>query len=258
MIRMRGVVAALLAAWGLIAGVFAQDDDFVAPPAPVDGILDEARMLQRDPARHRALAESLAELEAKHGFRMYFVLYDTLISSNAGERAMKLQQAWLGDKPGIILVLETDRGIFRFRQAMPKREKIGPNQNLERPDPSNLSDFTLADIIRTIEPKLKEAKDRGAFSEELGIGVAQGILQELDKRAAEPEGGTRVRMVVLAIGLIAGTGLVALLVVAGLKRAESRSRERYVFPKVTVAMRLGAPYGGGKVSSRSFRGKPQG
>jgi hypothetical protein len=255
---MRGVVAALLAAWALIAGVFAQDDDFAAPPAPADGILDEARMLQRDPARHRALAESLADLEAKHGFRMYYVLYDTLISSSAGERAMKLQQAWLGDKPGIVLVLETDRGIFRFGQAMPKQERIGPIQSLERPDPSSLSAFALADIIRTIEPKLKEAKDRGEFSEKLGIGVAQGILQELDKRAAEPQGGTRVRMVILAIGLIAGTGLAALLVVAGLKRAESKAQERYLFPKVNVGMRLGAPYGGGKVSSRSFGGRPQG
>jgi len=31
-----------------------------------------------------------------------------------------------------------------------------------------------------------------------------------------------------------------------------------VFPKVNVGMRLGAPYGGGKISSRSFGGKPQG
>lgn len=256
--RMRGVVAALLAAWALVAGVFAQDEDFAAPPAPADGILDEARMLQRDPARHRALAESLAELEAKHGFRMYYVLYDTLISSSAGERAMKLQKAWLGDKPGIVLVLETDRGIFRFGQALPKQEKIGPIESLERPDPSSLSAFALADIIRNIEPVLKEAKDRGEFSEKLGIGVAQGILKELDKRAAEPKDNTRLRMIILAIGLLAGTGLVALFVVAGLKRAESKSRERYVFPKVNVGIRLGAPYGGGKISSRSFGGKPQG
>jgi hypothetical protein len=59
-------------------------------------------------------------------------------------------------------------------------------------------------------------------------------------------------MIVLAIGLISVAGLVSLLVVAGLRRAEARSLERYVFPKIAVGGRLGAPYGGGKVSSRSF------
>jgi hypothetical protein len=46
-------------------------------------------------------------------------------------------------------------------------------------------------------------------------------------------------------------------VVAGLNRAEARSLVRYVFPKVSVGTRLGAPYGGGKISSRSF-GRPSG
>jgi hypothetical protein len=36
---------------------------------------------------------------------------------------------------------------------------------------------------------------------------------------------------------------------------EARSRERYVFPKVHVGTRLGAPYGGGKVRVRSFAAK---
>ena len=190
--RMRKVIAALLSFWTLLAVAFAQEDqDFTPPPPPADGILDEARILSRDPARHRAIAEAIAELEAKHGFRMYYALYDTLISSNAGDRALTLQRAWLGEKPGIVLVIETDRGTFRFEQAAPKDH-------------------------------------------------------------------TRARMIVLAIGLLAGTGLLALLVVAGLKRAESKAQERYVFPQVNVGMRLGAPYGGGKISSRSFREPPKG
>lgn len=256
--RMRGVFTALLSIWAMIAVSFAQEEDFTPPPPPADGILDEARILARDPARHRAIAEALGDLESKHGFRMYFVLYDSLISSSARERAKVLQEAWLGEKPGIVLVLETDRGTFNFGQANPKQEQIAPGQHLERPDPKSISAFALADVIRELEPQLKEARDRGEFSEKLGIGVAQGILRSLDERAAETPGGTRVRMVVLAIGLLAGTGLIALLVVAGLKRAESKSQERYLFPKVQVGTRLGAPYGGGKVSSRNFGGPPQG
>jgi hypothetical protein len=243
----------------MLATASAQDDEeFVPPPPPADGILDEARILARDPARHHAIAQALGELEAKHGFRMYYALYDTLISSNAGDRALKLQQAWLGENTGIVLVLETDRGTFRFAQPPPRKEEVAPGQHLERTAPGSISAFALSDIIRDLEPQLKESRDRGEFTEKLGIGVAQGIGRLLDEQAAEPPGGTRLRMVVLAIGLLAGTGLVALLFVAGLKRAESKAQERYVFPKVNVGMRLGAPYGGGKVSSRSFGGPPQG
>lgn len=257
--RMRNVIAALLSFWTLLAVAFAQEaEDFTPPPPPADGILDEARILSRDPARYRAIAEAIAELEAKHGFRMYYALYDTLISSNAGDRAITLQRAWLGEKPGIVLVIETDRGTFRFEQAAPKKEKIGPAQSMEVADPSSISAFALGDLIHDIEPALRESKDRGEFAEKLGIGFSQGVLKLLDERAAAPKDNTRVRMIVLAIGLLAGTGLVALLVVAGLKRAESKAQERYVFPQVNVGMRLGAPYGGGKISSRSFREPPKG
>ena len=249
---MRGIVAVLLSIRAMCAVAFAQEEEFIAPPPPADGVLDEARILAREPERHRAIAEAIGEVQAKHGFRLYYALYDSLISSSAGERAMQLQQAWLGDKPGIVLVLETDRGVFRFGQAPPKQEKIGPGGVIERSDPASIPASALVEILRGIEEPLRESKDRGEFSEKLGIGVAQGIGKVLDEQAAEPEGGTRLRMVVLAIGLLAGTGLAALLVVAGLKRAESKSRERFLFPKVTVGMRLGAPYGGGKISSRSF------
>ncbi len=257
MAGMRRILTVLLSAWALAAAAFAQDEEFAPPPPPEDGIFDQARILARDPARHRAVAEALGELQAQHGFRMYYVLYDSLISSSAGERAMQLQQAWLGEKPGLVLVLETDRGVFQFGQAAPRQEEIAPGRTIERPGPANISAFELTDVIREIETPLKEAKDRGEFAEKLGIGVAQGVRGLLDERANAPTGNTRLRMVVLAIGLLAGIGLLALLVAAGLKRAESKSRERYVFPKVGVGMRLGAPYGGGKISSRNFGGRPR-
>ena len=96
------------------------------------------------------------------------------------------------------------------------------------------------------------AGDGAEFAERLGTGIAGGVSAVLDEQAARPEGATKGRTVLLAIGLIAAAGLVALFVVAGLKRAEAKSLERYVFPKISVGTRLGAPYGGGKISSRSF------
>ena len=80
----------------------------------------------------------------------------------------------------------------------------------------------------------------------------------LDERAAAPEGKTKGRLILLAVGFGAAIGLISLLVVAGLKRAEAKALERFVFPKATVGIRLGAPFGGGKVSSRSFGSREAG
>ena len=46
---MRGVVAVLLSIRAMCAVAFAQEEEFIAPPPPADGVLDEARILAREP-----------------------------------------------------------------------------------------------------------------------------------------------------------------------------------------------------------------
>jgi hypothetical protein len=250
---MRGVRGICCALLGMFAGwLHAQEEEFTAPPPPPDLVLDEARLFARNPERLREIAESLAALEEKHDFRFYFVLYDSLFERSLSDRAQALQQAWLGGDPGIVLVLETDSGIFKVGQAPTEQAEIDGGAKLPLTGAKELAPSDLTALVRGIEGSLRESADREDFSARLATGMATGISTLLDERAAEPDGGTRGRMIVLAIGLVAGAGLIALLVVAGLKRAEAKSLERYVFPKVTVGIRLGAPYGGGKVSSRSF------
>lgn len=250
--RVRGIFIALLLLWGSALSVKAQEEPFVPPPAPDDQVLDESRVLSRDPGREETIAAALAALEAKHGFRMYFVLYDSLYGRDVGERARLLRQAWLGDRPGMVLLLETDSRTFRIDRPTARQREVEPGTRLEIPEATDLSSMDLSETLRKMEGSLKTARDGGEYAERLGLGMAAGVSAVFDERSARPEGSTKGRMVLLAIGVIAVAGLIALLVVAGLKRAEARSLERYVFPKISVGTRLGAPYGGGKVSSRSF------
>jgi hypothetical protein len=250
--RVRGIIFVLLLLAGIAAPGRAQDDDFVPPPPPEDRLLDESRVLARDEERRQAIVTALAELEAKHGFRIYYALYSSLYGRSLNERARQLQEAWLGDEPGLVLVLETDSRTYRFAMPVPRPREIEPGTKLEMPENSDLSLLDLSIVDRGLEGSLMTAGDSAEFAKRLGTGVATGVSAVFDQQAARPAGGTRSRMILLAIGLISVAGLVALLVVAGLKRAEARSLERYVFPKINVGMRLGAPYGGGKVSSRSF------
>ena len=254
---MRAFHAALLFLWAilLVPLARAQDEEFPVPPAPGNGVFDEARLFAREPQRLEAIAASLDALEAKHGFRLYFAIYDTLIGRSIEEQAAALQKKWLAGKPGMVLVLEADSRRWRYSEAAPIVEKLAPGNIVKGSSPSDLSPLELKKIDGELEAALLAvAKDPQAFAETLGTGVAGKASEILDQRAAVSAGGNRLRITLLAIGLLALTGLVALLVVAGIKRAEAKSRERYAFPKVAVSMRLGAPYGGGKVSTREFGG----
>jgi hypothetical protein len=246
----------LLFLWTLLLAVpaLAQDaDGLEVPPAPQNLILDEARLFSRQPERLQAIATALAALEEKHGYRLYFAVYDTLIGHSLEEQATTLREKWLGDQPGAVLVLEADSFLYLLGQAPPLEQEIEPGKKVQRDRPTDLSPIDQGNIKLNLEPVLVPVgRDRQAFAETLGTGFAREIGTLLDQRAAIPAGAGRSRMVLLAIGLLAVVGLVALLVVAALKRVEARSKERYVFPKVGVGLRLGAPYGGGKVSTREF------
>lgn len=215
-------------------------------------MLDESRVLVRDEERRQAILTALAELEDKHGFRLYFALYDSLYGRSLNDRARVLRDAWLGDNPGMVMVLETDSRTFRFGMTAPRQKEIEPGTKLDIPESTDLSSFDLSEILRELDGTLKTSGDGAEYAKRLGIGVATGVSTVLDQQAARPEGAGKGRLILLAIGLFAIAGLAGLLVVAGLKRAEARASERYVFPKVGVGTRLGAPYGGGKISSRSF------
>lgn len=250
--RVRGIIFVLLLLAAIAAPGRAQDDDFVPPPPPGDRLLDESRVLARDEERRQEIVAALADLEAKHGFRIYFALYSSLYGRSVNDRARLLEEAWLGDQAGLVMVLETDSRTFRFALPVPRQKEIEPGTKLDVRESTDLSQLDLATVVRGLEGSLMTAGDTAEFAKRLGTGVATGVSAVFDEQAARPEGATKSRMIVLAIGLISVAGLVALLVVAGLKRAEARSLERYVFPRISVGMRLGAPYGGGKVSSRSF------
>jgi hypothetical protein len=254
--RVRGLCFVLL--WAISGWLHAQEEDFTAPPAPEDRVLDEARIFARSPEQHRAVADALAALEEKHRFRFYYVLYSSLYGRNLSDRAHALQQAWLGEAPGIVLVVETDSRHFRISQTPPKPAEIQPGSTLPVAGPKELAPADVVMLMRGVEDQLRQSGDIGEFSERLATGLAGGISGFFDAREAAPEGTTRGRVVLLAIGFGAAAGLIALLVVAGLKRAEAKALERFVFPKVQVGSRLGAPFGGGKVSSRSFGGREAG
>ena len=241
-----------------MAGLSAGDDSFVAPPVPDTRLVDESRLFVRSPERREVIEERLLQLEDRHRFRLYYVIYDSLFGRDISARTHALKDAWLKEQPGLVMVMVADTGAFQVAQSEREEVIIEPGQPIALPSPLELSPTELSGIIRSMEGSLRESQDREDFAIRLGTGLAEGVTEVFDERQEEPATNTSTKMIVLAVGLIAATGLIALLIVAGLRRAEAKSLERYVFPKIAVGVRLGAPYGGGKISCRSFQNPPSG
>ena len=138
---MRVVHRLLLCFWLCVAGsvVRAQEEEFPIPPAPENHVLDEARLFARDPQRLAVISETLALLEARHGYRLYVAIYNVLIGRTLKDQAEALQGKWLGEQAGMVLVIEADSFKFRFGQLPPEEEKIEPGNTVVRSRPTDFA-----------------------------------------------------------------------------------------------------------------------
>lgn len=234
-------------------GIPAADDAFPVPPRPAFQIIDDARIFQHEPDRLRALADHLGDLRETHAFPLYLVIHDSLIGTSPSEQVQRLHDAWIGDGSGLVAVIETDSGRFAVSRPARKSERIAPDVELPTTGPSDLTDLELTGALARVAAEVLPVRDRAARAEALGRGLADEVGALLQARRDAPEPRTKVRTMVLGVGLLAGCGLAAMVAVTLLRRADSKAARRFHFPQVHVGQRLGAPYGGGRISSRSFR-----
>ncbi len=228
-------------------------DGYPVPPKPAFQVIDEARIFQLEPDRLRAIAGRLRDLRERYDFPLYVAIHDSLIGTNTAEQAQRLQDAWIGKESGLVVVIETDSGRFSVGRPLRKSETFDIGAELPVMGPADLSQVELTGVLSRAAGRVLTITDRQARAETLAVGLAEEIGAVLEARRNEPEPRNKIRTIVLGVGLLAGCGLVAMVALAFLRRSESKAARRYVFPRIAVGQRLGAPYGGGRVSSRSFR-----
>lgn len=245
---MRGVRLGLLVAVAMTAGVLGAQEETPVPPRPERGLHDEARLLTGEPELAEAVSRRLLEFRERTGFRVEVALVSTLIGRTVFEESQRLRDAWLGDDPGLVLVLEADSGEWEIGWS----ERLIRAGDLELPaiGPSEVGPQERVSITS----RLRALPPAPVRSVEGARRLVDELLAGLDEAVGAPEvsRGHPVRLLMLALGLGAAMLLVAMLVAAGVKRADRRAEDRLYFPKIEVGRRLQAPRGGGKVSSRSF------
>lgn len=227
-----------------------------APPPPESHILDDTGFFRDHPTELATLSDSLKRIQAKHGYPVYLVIYYSVIEENLQAKADELHRAWFGEQGnGMVLVYqrdpvaEGDNPAIAFYQGSDLEEKTDASRLPDNLVPRRDMEALLANVFRDLKPSPEEPMS-------YVTGIVSGIERELDAyfKVEPPKWNDtpNLRLMAVFAGAVAGLGLLGMLFWRVLSRAETKSALVYYFPDVKTGRRLGAPYGGGWASERTF------
>lgn len=212
---------------------------------PESGILDAGGLFQRDAPALERIRGKIRQLRQEHGYRMYLVVEPVFISTTAQELAARLQDAWLPNGDGLVIVFEGDSRSLGFgRDFGEKPESTISEALVPTHETAALLQRATTGTDGDLEPVV--------YLETLVGNLVQGFDGYFKRKAAPAPPGRSLRFALLTIG---GLALLALGAIAlgALSRMQSVAGSRTLrFPTVDQPERLGAPCGG-KVVSRSFK-----
>jgi hypothetical protein len=223
-----------------------QSDD---PKPPGSGIRDAGGFFSRSPDAMARISEKLRKLEADHGFRILLLVEPVLIGTTAPDLAEQLRESWLPQGGGLVVVFESDTRNLGFGRD-PVESPAGGDPIREIPAHETVT--ILQRVRESTDPKL----DSTAYIESLMGKLAAEFDSYFKRRATPPPAGRSLRIGLLTIGALTLLALAA-IVVGSLTRLPSVAGPRtWRFPVVDRPERLGAPCGGGNVTTRRFREPP--
>lgn len=217
---------------------------------PSDGVVDPGGFLRGDEAARKRISTKFRQLRDEHGYRMYLIVEPVFISTTAQELAARLQQAWLPEGNGLVIVFEGDSRSLGF--GLNPGEKPGL-QVAGALVPTHETAALLQEAVDSTDAGLAREAYVVALAENLAIGFGAYF----DRRAAPAPPGRLLRFALLTIG---GLALLALgtIGVGALARMQAVAGARvFRIPRVDRPERLGAPCGGA-VTSRGFQPRERG
>ncbi|BCU76084.1 TPM domain-containing protein [Luteolibacter sp. LG18] len=221
------------------------------PPRPAFNVQDNAGLYTRNPEGLRVISDRLRGLEQQHGFHLYVVTESVVMGATPVDLAARLQQAWLPEGDGVVLVYEVDTRAFGMGRPYDSGNVTKPGNGARIPS------FVAAGVVERVRSQLASDQQRTLDSQAL-LDHLTGLLVNEFGGYLEASRGSAIDAPTARIFWI-GAG--AAVVLGGLgwwiarraRRAEVERRRTYRFPPVPDQQRLGAPFGA-MVSSRPFRG----
>ncbi len=215
-----------------------------AQAGPVDGVEDNAGLFRRRPDSMARIEEKIRGLSDAHNFHLYLVVEPVIVGGDVNSRASLLQRRWNPDGKGLVLVYETDSRLLGYGARYDGGAVAGGMDG-------EIPTFVMTEILAKAGADVDATAPPEAFLE----NVVNSLATDLDAYfASEGQAARRrnVRLGLIIAGGTAGMGLLVLGVAWWLNRAERGGKRCYLMPDTGAVERLGAPYGGGGISSRRF------
>ncbi len=215
------------------------------PPPPPLGVSDRAGLFSRDTEALQRISAGFAKLEADHGFRLYLVLEPVMIRGTPPELAARLQLAWLPQGNGLVVVYEVDSGLMGVGRDVDDGADLGSD--------GRVPSYEMMEVIAKVRAATDSDLPAAAYVETLAAALVSEFDGYFARREAPSSPGRSLRIGLITAGTLATLALAALGMAWMLRRAGSDGPRSFRFPEVEVPERLGAPAGGGDVTSRRFR-----
>ncbi|MFT4175467.1 MAG: hypothetical protein QM627_02315 [Luteolibacter sp.] len=214
------------------------------PPPPAEMVSDESGLYDDDPEALERMRQAVRKLADERGFRIYVVIRPVMIASDSMQLAGQLQQAWVPDGDGIVLVYESNSKSLGLGRGY--EEVQGDSDGRWRmPSHEFMRIFTNA-------MKMEGKPAPAEFLERLTLRLAESCSEYFVKKEAPVPAGRMPRFAALALGSLVLLGVIGGGLALVLRRFGHGATGRFVFPKSDLPQRLKAPFGGGMVIVRRF------
>ncbi len=228
------------AAFVLLAGMLEGQTPPI-PPAPADGIRDDARAMTIE--GRKSVAAEMQKFEHRTGIAL-FVDTNTYLEGDqtAMDRSRALIAGWIGHRPGLVFCL--NRGARPVPLIFFSKEL---SERYPEPDLSLAAAETMESMARVSAPENRLP---------VGVRVMMNRLRALESANASRNRLFHRHDIEMMAGfgaLLFVTGLIALLIIRFHHKEEAIEAVKHQFPDVEVSQRFSAPGGGGVIVEVSYR-----
>lgn len=219
--------------------------DANVPPPPAEMVTDEGGLFNSRPESLQKMRQAVQKLAQERGYKIYVVVKSVMIGNTASQLAGQMQQAWVPNGDGLVLVYESNSQSLGLGR--------GYEEDVTAPDQRWL--IPSHEIMRILARVMKQVGSKPApadYMEQVTLSLAQECSAHFAKLDAPAPGGRLVRLAVLALGATALLVLIVMGLGLLLRRSGNSKTQTFTFPQTDVPTRLKAPFGGGKVIVRRF------